>query len=348
MRFSKQIKSLDRRFFVLRKKFSWCNRLYNHLSGVNVEHSFHSKKRQSEIKQQAREAIDALLAPTQKPAGDQTKVPKIIWAYWHSGFASAPEVVQLGINSWQQMNPDYEVRLLDNNNLHEYLGVDFAKVFQLSSIRCLLPTKADILRFYLLSRYGGVWIDATTFCLEPLNEWLPQAMEPCHLFNFKQKNNPTRPIEAWFIASPQGSPIINDVLQQYIEYLTKPRALTLYITGKVILLENILTEEEKQSPLTPDVSYRAEKEGFMPYFSVAYFYYAAIKRHLTPEQVAMYLRQDDGHAMTNEYALTKDPYDAIATAKVSKQTYLLSYSRSELFKKRKQVLAEKLAAIKER
>lgn len=148
------------------------------------------------------------------------------------------------------------------------------KIFFISLlVRCLLPTKADILRLYLLSQYGGIWVDATTFCLSPLDEWLPESFKACHLFNFKQKDNLTRPIEAWFIAAPKGAPIINDVLAQYIDYITRKRALSLYISGKVPLLEKVISEQEKTEPLNPDVSYRsADKFNFMPYFSIAYFF----------------------------------------------------------------------------
>lgn len=343
MIFSKQIKSLDRRFFVLRKNSSFFNRLYNHLSNINVENSFHILKTKKEIINKSHDAIERLLAPT-KDIGMSKDIPKIIWIYWNSGFGNAPDVVKLSIQSWQKMNPDYEVKLLSDENLYEYLGFDFNMAFQLTSVRCLLPTKADILRLYLLSRYGGVWVDATTFCLTPLNTWLPSATAHCHLFNFKQKNNPTRPIEAWFIASPQGSAIINDVLKQYVDYITKPRKISLYISGKVPLLEKLLTKEELISPLDPSVSYRAEKVGFMPYFSVAYFFYKALKEHLSEQQLEVYLRQDDNRIMTNNYALTKDPFSEYENAFVSKQTYINSYTASELYKKRKEVLKKRLSS----
>lgn len=347
MKFPKLMKSLDRKFGKMRKKSAFLNKCYNHLADINVEHSFHSAKKTAEIKQASEQAIQQLLAPTKQPS-DSKALPKVIWMYWHSGFDTAPEVAQLAVKSWQVMNPEYDVRLLDDSNLESYLGFDFKAVFQSMSVRCLFPTKADILRLYLLSRYGGVWVDATTFCMTPLNEWLPQALAPCGVFNFKQKNNPTRPIEAWFIAAPQGSPVIGDVLAQYVEYLNKPRAYTLFISGKVPLLNRILSEEEQQQPLGADISYRAENYGFMPYFSVAYFFFEAIKRHLSEQQVAMYLRQDEPNAMTNLYALTKDPFSEFENAYVSKQTYIESYLKSDLFQQRKAVLMKRMQQVESR
>lgn len=41
----------------------------------------------------------------------------------------------------------------------------------------LIPPAAesDILRLYLLKKYGGVWVDATNLCRRPLDAWLPSA-----------------------------------------------------------------------------------------------------------------------------------------------------------------------------
>lgn len=341
MLFSKQIKSLDRRIYPFRKKFSFINRLYNHLSGINVDNSFHSSQKREIIRMAAQEAIDRILEPTQV-VDLSNEIPKIIWIYWHSGFETAPDVVKLAIRSWMKMNKNYEIKLLSDESLPNQLGFDFNIAFQLSSVRCLLPTKADILRLHLLSKFGGVWVDATTFCLKPLDSWLNAARNSYDTYNFRQKNNITRPIEAWFIAAKQGSPIINDVLSQYVNYIIKPRKVSLFISGKVPLLENILSNVELASPLSPEVSYRAEEYGFMPYFSVAYFFYDALQRNLSKQELEIYLRQDENKRMPNNYALTKDPFSEFENAYVSKQTYVSSYINSDLYKKRRDMLLNRL------
>ncbi|WP_068711448.1 capsular polysaccharide synthesis protein [Vibrio tritonius] len=341
MKLTNQIKSLDRRIGPLRRKSSLLNCLYNHITDINVEHSFHSKKRKEQVKSQSTLAIKKLLEPTSLVC-DSTELPKIIWMYWHSGFDTAPEVVHLAVRSWQEMNPGYEVRLLTDKNLKDYLDFDFNMVFKTASIRCLMPTKADILRFYLLSRYGGVWVDATTFCMVPLDKWIHEAMAPCSLFNFVQKNNLTRPVEAWFIASPKASPIIQSVLKQYVDLVFKPRSYSLFVMGKQAHFERLLSKEEREKPLDPSIIQRAEQHGFMPYFSVAYFFYKALKDNLTPEQVSIYLRQDEQQLMTNKLAKTKDTEENFMNSCVSKQTYLSSYAKSELFAMRKHELLARI------
>ena len=340
MRFSKQIKSLDREIFPLRKKYSFFNRLYNHLSEINIEHSFHSKNFKDTAIKKAQHSLDSLLEPT-NTSNESSDIPKIIWIFWDSGFENAPEVVKLSVESWQKLNPNYQVNLLNDSNLEQFLGFDFHAMHQLSSIRCLPPTKADLLRLHLLSKHGGVWTDATTFCLKPLDEWLPEATKECNLFTFVHRINPTRPIEAWFIASPKGSKIINDTLKGFVNYIFEKRTISLFISGKVPLLEKVITEEEKTRPLEPDVAKRAEKYGFMPYFSIGYFFYNALKKHLSEKQLNTFLRKDDG-LMTNKHALTKDDYSIFEDSVVSKQTYISSYVSSEKFKERKNFLMKRI------
>ncbi len=62
---------------------------------------------------------------------------------------------------------------------------------------------ADILRLWLLARYGGVWVDANTVCSKPLDHWLPALMQS-GFFAFA-KPRPDRELATWFLASePQG------------------------------------------------------------------------------------------------------------------------------------------------
>lgn len=344
MRFSKQKKSLDRDFFPLRKKFSILNKIYNSCSQINVNNSLKSKIRKKSLSEQASISFSALLKPAKETSASNT-IPKIIWMFWDSGFEDAPEVVRLSVESWKEMNPDYEVKLLNNKNLEEYLGFDFHVMYQKASVRCLPPTKADLLRLHLLSKHGGVWTDATTFCLQPLSKWLPEATKECHLFTFKHRINPTRPIEAWFIASPKGSKVINETLTGYANYIFSERRLSLFISGKVSLLEKVIKPEEKTRPLEPEVSLRAEKLGFMPYFSIGYFFYKALKNNLSEESLKIFLRLDDAQSMTNKHALTKDDFAIFENAVVSKQTYIQSYVKSDMFKKRKEKLMNRIKTI---
>jgi hypothetical protein len=58
----------------------------------------------------------------------------------------------------------------------------------------------------LLARYGGVWADSTTYCLQPLDAWLPGATTS-GFFAFA-KPGPDRMISSWFLAAAQGNALV--------------------------------------------------------------------------------------------------------------------------------------------
>ncbi|MFZ6044072.1 capsular polysaccharide synthesis protein, partial [Vibrio natriegens] len=59
---------------------------------------------------------------------------KTVWMFWDSGLENAPEVVKLSYRTWVNLNPDYTVVLLDNQNIQDYLGFDFSAICSLFSV----------------------------------------------------------------------------------------------------------------------------------------------------------------------------------------------------------------------
>jgi hypothetical protein len=55
----------------------------------------------------------------------------------------------------------------------------------------------------LITEEGGVWTDATTICLRPLDEWLPDCM-PAGFFCFRDPG-PDRLVSNWFLAGVAGN-----------------------------------------------------------------------------------------------------------------------------------------------
>ena len=136
---------------------------------------------------------------SQLPAG----LPRKIWIYWHSGFDSAPLLVKLCVASWRTYNPDWQLILLDKNNIHQYIDISTYPTLPSNSIAYL----TDFYRFDLLLQHGGVWADATTFCTKPLADWLnfPSADES---FVFKS-SKPDRVITNWFLVATTKSELLS-------------------------------------------------------------------------------------------------------------------------------------------
>ena len=102
-------------------------------------------------------------------------VPRIIWSLWLQGWDSAPELVRACAASWSRLNPGWGMRRLTKAHVNQLFSNATLNAHLLG---LGIPPEAisDVVRLELLARYGGVWADATTYCLAPLDEWLKSAV----------------------------------------------------------------------------------------------------------------------------------------------------------------------------
>lgn len=62
-------------------------------------------------------------------------------------------------------------------------------------------------RLRLLSRYGGVWADATILCFAPLDSWVYPAVRPVGLWMYHGRDNCSS-LASWFIVAAANSYIM--------------------------------------------------------------------------------------------------------------------------------------------
>jgi hypothetical protein len=93
------------------------------------------------------------------------KIPKIIWSYWND--EELPELVNLCLLSWKTNIGDYSIKLLNEKNIYKYIDVSDENKNKLTKLA--LSKQADYFRFCLLHKYGGIWVDATTFINKDLD-----------------------------------------------------------------------------------------------------------------------------------------------------------------------------------
>jgi hypothetical protein len=139
---------------------------------------------------------------------------KTIYILWFQGFDNSPEIVKRCINSWKYYNPDWNIVLLDENNLRDYVKIK--EYIDISKKKISLAALSDIIRIILLNSYGGLWVDSTTFCNKSLNTWLPNYINK-GFFAFN-KPGPDRLISSWFIYSEKENYLTNSWLSSIINY----------------------------------------------------------------------------------------------------------------------------------
>lgn len=96
-------------------------------------------------------------------------IPRQIWGFWDKD--DIPPLVQRCINTWFIVHFNWDIHIVTPENVSTYLkpGVDIPK----NLMRDEGPAKqSDMIRFALLYKYGGVYIDATTLMTYPGVAWM--------------------------------------------------------------------------------------------------------------------------------------------------------------------------------
>jgi hypothetical protein len=140
---------------------------------------------------------------------------KTIWILWFQGFENAPEVVKTCLKTWKKYNKDWDIIELDNSNLKDYIKIDEV-IDNFNDKKISLTHQADIIRIYLLKKYGGIWVDSTLYCNRPLNEWIFYHIDS-GFFAFN-KCRGDRLQSSWFMYSEKNNLIVSIWLDKIIEY----------------------------------------------------------------------------------------------------------------------------------
>ena len=87
--------------------------------------------------------------------------PPAIWSVWWQGEKNAPELVKMcfaAINAHRGVHP---FRIITSENFREYIDLPEHITRKVQEGTITLTHLSDIIRFYLLAKYGGLWLDAT-------------------------------------------------------------------------------------------------------------------------------------------------------------------------------------------
>ncbi|MGN1259171.1 MAG: glycosyltransferase [Christensenellales bacterium] len=131
------------------------------------------------------------------------KIPKKIHYIWLGG-KPLPKIAEKCIESWKKYCPDYEIIRWDESNVDldccEYCREAYnAKKFAFAS---------DVLRFDILSKHGGIYLDIDVKLLKPLDDLLTNS---CFMgFEQSEALNP-----GLLLACEKGNRIIMDLFESY-------------------------------------------------------------------------------------------------------------------------------------
>ena len=152
--------------------------------------------------------IPKRLSPRSSLAYPQ-KIPKIIWQTMKTN--EVPDVMSAYASTWIDLNPEYEYCFHDDVDVIEFITNSFPEYLDGYSKLKYGASKADLWRYLIMYKYGGVYADIDCKCINPLREWVnPDAL-------FVTQLGTNKDICQWLIVTIPGNPIFLRAAQKTLQ-----------------------------------------------------------------------------------------------------------------------------------
>lgn len=96
------------------------------------------------------------------------KDEKIIWQYWHQGAKEVPKIIKKCLLSVKEQMKGYKQIVLDYNSIKDYVELPDRYYQLLEDKKMKIAHFSNVLRVYLLEKYGGTWIDSTIYLTDKI------------------------------------------------------------------------------------------------------------------------------------------------------------------------------------
>lgn len=177
--------------------------------------------------------------PTRDSMEYEQKIPKIIWQTMKTNLV--PVFIKSYAYSWIEMNPEYEYRFHDNNDILDFLKNDFPEFLKGYNNLKYGASKADLWRYLVIYKYGGVYADIDCMCINPLREWIDKDK------SFVTALGTNKDICQWLIISEPKNPIFLRAAQKTIRNSQNQNALSSHYGFEYIEKQLIIRETEQLS-----------------------------------------------------------------------------------------------------
>ena len=138
---------------------------------------------------------------------------KTIWSFWHSGDANLSDLHRLCVASWRAQNPGWDIRIIDRDNVHEYVSPsELPAGWKRIETPC---HQADAARLAVLKCHGGVYLDISVMLLTNLDIFIWQGLSEKQYSYFGFYNPDLgvagvgkEDVVPWFMATQKDNPLI--------------------------------------------------------------------------------------------------------------------------------------------
>ncbi len=226
----------------------------------------------------------------------------IIWQYWHDGEENAPLIIKKCFESIRNFMPNYKQIIISFNTIKDYVELPQRYYDLLEKGKISRAHFSDVLRVYLLSKYGGTWVDSTIYLTDKIPDDIMNSSF-CVLQKDPHKDNQENKMSCFFIHAKGYSEHIAMLKRILDSYWAENDYVINYF-----MFEHIST---MLSDRTPELKTEWE---LMPYYNA--------KELTEPLQLKLFEDFDEKKwlELTNNSSIHKLTYKKL-TAKTSGKTY---------------------------
>ena len=177
--------------------------------------------------------IPKYVAPREQVNVNQ-RVPRIIWQTMKTN--RVPAVLKSYADTWINLNPEYEYRFFDNDDILNFIQSEFPDFLSAYNKIKYGASKADLWRYLVLYKYGGIYADLDCRCLNPLRNWIDTEARLATQIGI---NND---MCHWLIISEPGNPIFMRAANEAVRHIETKQFKVTYsgfdYDGKILALRD--------------------------------------------------------------------------------------------------------------
>jgi len=156
-------------------------------------------------------------------------IPKIIHQTWKN--KKVPSLFKAFVNSWKKHHPSWEYRLWSDDDNKRFVETSFPWFVRLYDNYSLDIQRADAVRYFILYKCGGVYVDLDFECFKSIESLLGNAecvfgMEPPEHCLYHSKDEI---ISNAFMATVPGHPFFYAISKELVTYVSKTNMFTDFV-----------------------------------------------------------------------------------------------------------------------
>lgn len=164
---------------------------------------------------------------------EDTEIPekRYIWLLWWQGEETAPPLVRSCISSTRENANGADVVIITKDNFSSYIDIPSYILEKKEKGYISFAQLSDIIRYMLLSRYGGLWLDATVYTASPVPpeyfayNFFSQHTKPAKHTCWVQNNA----YHGFIVASRKGAKLASFMNEMFLEYWKRHDTLVDYL-----------------------------------------------------------------------------------------------------------------------